>query len=325
MKHRHFSYLAAIMAFSFILTGCSGGGAGTTSTGADSAAANSTSADSQANGSNTPDDGRAERIDESIEDEYQDGAPMLRVEVDGLKIYDYVPKQEILDASLHSGYVQFGNNVFRNGGYMTLNEFIEQYGDQYDCSNIDEYVSGHPTVEEGFFFSFRISSLEKDYGMYLYCSEPVSGSGPVGDAVICMFKPTDGVGLGGDTEYSPCIYSHGITSEAKQDGNIQGIEDIEKLALSEGLTASEYYRPTNEPKPSNDVAAIQEHAGTYGIEQNVAPTERLLSTIELDEPNLYGAKPILAYSYAHYFDDEGKESYSFNAYSIYNGKTVFRP
>jgi len=34
---------------------------------------------------------------------------------------------------------------------------------------------------------------------------------------------------------------------------------------------------------------------------------------------------IMAYSYVHYFDDEGKERYSFNAYYVYNGKTVFCP
>ena len=111
-------------------------------------------------------------------------------------------------------------------------------------------------------FSFRVASLELDYGMYLYCSEPVSGSGEVGDAVICLFKPTDGMGLG-SIEYSPCIYPHGISSEAKQDGNIQSTDDIEQLSLNEGLTASEYYRLTNEPKPSSDVAPIREHAGTY--------------------------------------------------------------
>ncbi len=56
---------------------------------------------------------------------------------------DYVPTQEIKDASFESGLVQYNNDVFRNGGYITIKDFVAQYSDRYD------FMFGDMSYEEG--------------------------------------------------------------------------------------------------------------------------------------------------------------------------------
>lgn len=56
----------------------------------------------------------------------------------------YEPTPEILNADLSEGLVQIGNCVFRQGGYMTIGDFITKYGKEFDMSPIktDEYLLG---------------------------------------------------------------------------------------------------------------------------------------------------------------------------------------
>lgn len=42
------------------------------------------------------------------------------------------PVDEILNADFSSLKVQFNNDVFQHGGYMTVGEFVEKYGDRYE-------------------------------------------------------------------------------------------------------------------------------------------------------------------------------------------------
>ncbi|WP_295069907.1 hypothetical protein [Ruminococcus sp.] len=55
----------------------------------------------------------------------------------------YEATDEIKKAPLNSGYIQIGDTVFRRGNYMTVAEFIEEYGDKFDMSEIpvDEYLA----------------------------------------------------------------------------------------------------------------------------------------------------------------------------------------
>ena len=49
----------------------------------------------------------------------------------------YEPTEEILNADFSSGLIQIGNDVFRIGGYYTVDQFIEEFGDRYDMSVIN--------------------------------------------------------------------------------------------------------------------------------------------------------------------------------------------
>ena len=50
---------------------------------------------------------------------------------------EYEPCDEIKNADFTSGLIQIGNDVFKCGGYLTLREFVEKYGENWDCSGID--------------------------------------------------------------------------------------------------------------------------------------------------------------------------------------------
>lgn len=49
----------------------------------------------------------------------------------------YEPTDEIINAEFSSGLIQIGNDVFKNGGYYTLSQFIDEFGDRYDMSEIN--------------------------------------------------------------------------------------------------------------------------------------------------------------------------------------------
>ena len=71
----------------------------------------------------------------------------------------YEATDEIKKAALNSGYIQIGDTVFRNGNYMTVAEFIEEYGDKFDMSEIpvDEYLTSFNYSLEG---SAKIRSFD---------------------------------------------------------------------------------------------------------------------------------------------------------------------
>ncbi len=71
----------------------------------------------------------------------------------------YEPTDEILNADFSSGLVQIGNDVFRNGGYYTVDQFIAEFGDRYDMSEVspDGFVQTDAIWKTG---SFQIVSLD---------------------------------------------------------------------------------------------------------------------------------------------------------------------
>lgn len=54
-----------------------------------------------------------------------------------LKEVIYEPSQEIIDADFSSLLIQLNNDVFQQGGYMTVAELVEQYGDRYEFTYKD--------------------------------------------------------------------------------------------------------------------------------------------------------------------------------------------
>lgn len=53
----------------------------------------------------------------------------------------YEPTEEIINSTLADGKIQIGNSVFRNGGFLTLGEFVETYSDEFvsDSLNLDKF------------------------------------------------------------------------------------------------------------------------------------------------------------------------------------------
>lgn len=54
---------------------------------------------------------------------------------------EYAPTGEIKNARLSSGLIQIGDYVFKNGGYYTVGQFMEEYGDKF------EYIGGEHDLD----------------------------------------------------------------------------------------------------------------------------------------------------------------------------------
>lgn len=86
--------------------------------------------------------------EEEIEDamlDYADEADAENNEVkttEAVEEIAYEPTEQIINAEFNSGLVQINNDVFQQGGYITVGELFEQYSDKYDF----EYEEG--TYEE---------------------------------------------------------------------------------------------------------------------------------------------------------------------------------
>lgn len=117
----------------------------------------------------------------------------------------YELSDEIKNADFHSGLIQIGNTVFRNGGYCTFEELIEEYGDRFDFSDIDinkteqNYASdlnGEISDVYDAKYSSAISSLNDQtlmirvlYGCALKDGQPHEFR--LGDAVVYSVSPYD--------------------------------------------------------------------------------------------------------------------------------------
>lgn len=58
----------------------------------------------------------------------------------------YEPTNEIKNADFSSGLIQIGNDVFRNGGYYTVEQVVQEFGDRYDVSEIN--LDGYQRINE---------------------------------------------------------------------------------------------------------------------------------------------------------------------------------
>ena len=60
----------------------------------------------------------------------------------------YKPADEIINADFQSGLIQIGNDIFHNGGFYTVDQFIAEFGDRYDMSslNTDDMLSNEQDV-----------------------------------------------------------------------------------------------------------------------------------------------------------------------------------
>jgi hypothetical protein len=50
---------------------------------------------------------------------------------------EYKPSDEIINTDFQSGLVQIGNDIFRNGGFYTVDQFVTEFGERYDFSSLN--------------------------------------------------------------------------------------------------------------------------------------------------------------------------------------------
>ncbi len=203
--------------------------------------------------------------------------------------------ENILNLGLSSGYVKIGDDLFQNGGYITVSEFISEYGNKYDVSSIDV----NKEVDEDWFFRYYITRNDSEDEIGIQCGAPVSGSGVVGDAVIVSFIPEEA-----DALFASDLGRYNQMEES----------DIISLYESYGCVYSEL-DDRNEPISKRFPAA--DNAGKY-VQHKTDKSNIIAASIELDLVNLYGVKPKLLYM----FSDYGDENNYFSVLEVnYNGGT----
>ena len=287
MRYRYLG-IAALLTLSMALTGC-GGNAGTNSTG-------TPSSENTASTAETPTEAQAPGENGEI---------------------TYAPSEEILNAPFSSGLVQIGNDVFKQGGYMTVSQFIKQYGDKYDCSEIEPDL-GIETNNLYFFYYKVWSAADPNLGIELYTTPTPdnNGNGTINDAVITRFAPTTK-----DGSAAPCWRPHEADEATLTIGKYVGICQSEDLSET---------APYSNNGAGLTIDGLNEHINTYSIEYDKATGsdplaekyDSVLATVELTDVNLYGVKPIMTYFLAVYHKASGDEpAYSLGPY--YTGHEVF--
>lgn len=84
----------------------------------------------------------AEKLDNMTDEDFEKAAEKAFGEdeptVDPTKNKEtFEPCQEILDADFTSGLIQIGDDIFKCGGYLTVSDLVNQYGDRYNFDDVD--------------------------------------------------------------------------------------------------------------------------------------------------------------------------------------------
>ena len=185
----------------------------------------------------------------------------------------YAPTDEIKNADLSSGLIQIRNDVFKRGGYYTVNQFIEEFGDRYDMRKIDpdETINALSTCSADIyvndlmepFIHIRYAPLTEEYGS------------KVGDAVVIDFDVMDW-----DTEVNDMWYPTGITYE--NDARYKGLKWADRDSFGESFGLTKTFEPEKNKKYDAYEGGVLIVNGT--------------------EKNLFGVYPVFVYHL--YFDED---------------------
>lgn len=207
----------------------------------------------------------------------------------------FAPSQEILDAAPDSGYVQICNDVFRNGGYLTVNDFISQYGDNWE---LPENFDDSEEMVKDCIFKEAINKSDKSLSIELACIAQSDEKKTLGDAVIVKFKP------GNADKYTWFPGGYQV-----MDGNYS-LDEIRSVYQKLGYTEEfpeNYSEVVSEYEPTANVGKcfIEE---VDSIENNYSNMESLLAVAEMADENLFGVKPVIAISYSMSDDVDYEQS-----------------
>lgn len=237
-----------------------------------------------------------EKAAESIDASDSANAGAEAVTEDSVEEIVYEPTDEILNADFSSGLVQIGNDVFRNGGYYTVNQFIEEFGDRYDMSVIN--TNGLVDVrkwgnEELFSLSNPDLSIRIHY--YNYDKEKKI---KLGEAVVTSITPSK-------SNAQNVWYPKGITGDAEgyDYDNIPSFLEENGYKLTTGV--------------SSDMAGVPEFYGAYW-EYSVDKTIQAFKFNDVSsEANLLGFYPMYKYSFVYKLEDAKAYSFDMDSFATY--------
>lgn len=279
MKLRKIITMAAVLCTCFALAGC--GETKETAKPAENSAVENEDGQNNAEQNSTED----ETVDEIVD---EDTPEIIETEATEEPAGSIEAGSEIKAAKLSSGYTQIGSNVFRNGGYMTLGEFAEKFGDKYELDKDDL------TAEFNYSSFCFVKAKEKgtELSMEMVVGAPAAGSGTIADGVIICFKGQ------GELAYTNTWSPGGICYTCPD----MNYDSITALYQAQGCSETEDLFPNGR---NVTAAKMQENINTYyGKKADDEQTyDQTYCLVQADDENLYGAKPVFAYIFSDYHED----------------------
>ena len=217
-------------------------------------------------------------------------------------------KDEIKNADLNSGLVQCYDDVFQLGGFMTVQQFIDQYGETYDCSaivpetlleSIKGGENGFLKVPETFWVGIKVPRKDGKGNLYLSVARTVFDHDEIkrlADTPIMVFSTIEPgyipPGMN-DAVYYPALKSANMWFP----GGInvlptdQTMESITALFAGKNLTkiSEKFYSDVEDAKENTAYNVVKTH---------------IAAQITGAKANLLGETP--KYVYAFYYDSVGK-------------------
>lgn len=204
----------------------------------------------------------------------------------------FTPSEEIKNASFSSGKIQIGNIVMKQGGYITVGEFITAYGENLDTSFYEKSVNDYNTwwernADEDFNHVLQLPIKDTDITIQAAFVDPSSitpDKTTIWDSVIVDFSAYSESG-------EPCKWYPGGKS-AKE---FKTLDEAKAWFTENGLTENTDYVYEKNTflflDPKNPTESLNQFA-------NISIGDTLtyvVAAIEVDEVNLFGEKPCMSY------------------------------
>ena len=221
---------------------------------------------------------KVEKAAESIEAEAVESDSSKETQEETPAEIVYEPTDEIKNADFASGKVQIGNDVFRNGGYLTVDQFVAEFGAKYDMSELNPDSLTKAKENK----SVTITSLEDPE---LKVSVHYDNRNAEGDKV----RLGDAAVMEVIGSADKCWYPQGVK------GNGEGYDYSSIPTFIEG----------NGFKNVTKSQASGENSKNSGIywEESKSGKEMIKFRELGTDVNLYGFKPVFEYSFTYSMED----------------------
>lgn len=249
--------------------------------------------------------------DKELESKLEEAAEQIeKEEADAKKSPDsYAPSDEIKNAGFESGLIQIGSDVFRRGGYYTVEQFADEFSDRYDFyADYSPWESTEFNLD-GLYDSSENSSFviipKNDDSFRIrvnFRPADPEETGPVAekDCVVTDFDPYNGT-----QEPVTCIWYPQNNDDLKY-------TEVEAFLDSYGLMKKENandYDPMKYDGSDHvlyrDYDQSKEYDYYFYCGKAGDEPEGYYFYVRSDEKNLFGAYPVYKYSY-HPDYDTGK-------------------
>ena len=220
------------------------------------------------------------------------------------KLVEYAPTEEIKNASLSSGLIQIGNDVFRNGGYYTVGQLMDKLEGKYELQggiDIDGVLVGDEE-KVGVYLPTDVQISDEGipaYDIALYYSNMKAEDGektPVKDAIVYKI--------------SYDVFDYDVFDEIWQPGAIKAFpaeiefSEIADVYEKNGLKKVDSERLFIDCSKSREYNVYTENNNYAG--QNKSAASAMICG---SEKNLYGVYPIFYYEFA--YEEDSKKVLSF--------------